>query len=266
MITKSETLLTVKDVNLTLGGRKILRDINFEVKNIHRPGVEQGQIVALLGRSGIGKTQLFKILSGLLTPDSGQILINKEQVPVKTGDMGVVFQDYYVYEWRKVKTLLEFAVNKNPLIKQEDKAEAVKEIANQFDIVDHLNKYSNQLSGGQRQRVAIAEQILNGGNFILMDEPFSGLDVIVIDKVINTLLKISTTDELKTLVIVSHDLSNTIAISDTVYILNTEPNLAQGATIVHTIDLIERDLVYQKDIKENPRFRESLKEIKNYMF
>jgi len=263
MITKTDVLLSVKDVNLTLGNKPILRNINFDIRDVHRDDVKQGQVVALLGRSGIGKTQLFNILSGLNKPNTGTVLIDKEQKPVKMGDMGVIFQDYYIYEWRKVKTILEFAVAKNPQIAINDRVHYIAEIADQFNILEHLDKFPNQLSGGQKQRVAIAEQLLNGGNFILMDEPFSGLDIVMIDKVINTLIKISTNDELKTLIIVSHDLSNTLAIADTAFILNTEPNLAQGATIVNTIDLIERNLAYQPEIKDDPRFRELLQEVKS---
>jgi ABC-type Fe3+/spermidine/putrescine transport system ATPase subunit len=68
-----ETLLKTEGVNLWLGGRHILRDVEIELKNIHRPGVSQGQIVGLLGPSGIGKTQLFRILAGLNKPDSGTV-------------------------------------------------------------------------------------------------------------------------------------------------------------------------------------------------
>jgi ABC-type nitrate/sulfonate/bicarbonate transport system ATPase subunit len=261
MITKTEILLDVKNVNLTLGGNKILSDINFNVRNIHRTGVEQGQVIALLGRSGIGKTQLFNILAGLQTPDSGEILVNTELTPVTHGDMGVVFQDYYIDYWRRVEKLLFKAVSKNTKIKPEEHKDAVMNMAVQFDIIDHLKKWPVMLSGGQKQRVAIAEQLLLGGNFLLLDEPFSGLDVIVIDKVINTLLKITTTDELKTLVIVSHDLSNTIAISDTIFVLNKIPG-KEGATIVKEIDLIDRNLAYHPEIKSTQSFRDTILEIK----
>lgn len=264
MITKTDILLNVQNVNLSLGGKQILRDINFKVNDIHRTGVEQGQVVALIGKSGIGKTQLFNILAGLQQPDSGVVLTNIEQTPVAHGDMGVVFQDYYVYGWRKVKTLLQKAVEKNPKIKPEDKKSYVQWYAEEFNITEHLDKFPGMLSGGQRQRVAIAEQLLNGGNFLLLDEPFSGLDILVIDKVIDTLLKVTTTDELKTVIIVSHDLSNTVAISDTVFILNKEEG-KEGATIVREIDLITRGLAYQPDIKNNVKFRETLAEIKGCM-
>lgn len=265
MITKNEILLTVNDVSLSLGEKNILKNINFTVRDIinsDMPG--QGQVVALLGKSGIGKSCLFNILAGLLSPDSGEVLVNQKQNPVKAGDMGVVFQDYYIYTWCKVEKILMLSASKNKNFKtNKDRSDAVKLIAEQFDLTQHLSKYAEQLSGGQKQRVAIAEQILNGGNFLLLDEPFSGLDVIMIDKVVSTMLKVSQSDELKTLIIVSHDLSNTLAISDTVFILNKindDPN--SPATIIKEIDMIEKGLCYQPGIKEIPLFRQTLHEIK----
>ncbi|MEO6304520.1 MAG: ATP-binding cassette domain-containing protein [Bacteroidia bacterium] len=263
-IEKHDVLLSVKDVSLSFDNKPILKNINFEVRDIVNTSFTgQGQVVALLGRSGIGKSCLFNMLGGLLKPNTGQILVNKTQTPVKAGDMGVVFQDYYFYTWLTVQKVLELSASKNSLISKQDKADAIKMIAEQFDLTQHLSKFSHQLSGGQQQRVAIAEQILNGGNFVLLDEPFSGLDIIMIDKVVNTMLKVSTTDELKTLIIVSHDLSNTVSISDTVYILNKTGD--EGATIVKEIDLIERGLAYNPDVKNNPVFRETLNEIKSLM-
>lgn len=156
------------------------------------------------------------------------------------------------------------SVKKNPLIAKADRKDAVAQIAEQFNLIDHMEKYAHQLSGGQKQRVAIAEQLLNGGNFLLLDEPFSGLDVIVMEKVMETFQKVSKSDELKTLIIVSHDLSNSVSLSDTVYVLN-KPNPDEGATIVKEIDLIERGLAYRPGIKDDPKFRETLREIKELM-
>src|SRR3954470_16404550 len=93
---KAEVVLQASNVQLTYD-RPILRDINFSIKNIVRPGLLQGQVVSLIGRSGIGKTQLFKLLSGLQSPTSGQITIYDNK-PVKAGDMGVIFQNYYLFE------------------------------------------------------------------------------------------------------------------------------------------------------------------------
>jgi ABC-type nitrate/sulfonate/bicarbonate transport system ATPase subunit len=257
--TKAEIILQCSDVNLQFADRLILRDINFSIRDIIRPGLKQGQVVSLVGRSGIGKTQLFKILSGLQKPGSGQVTIHNNQ-PVKTGDMGVIFQNYYLFEWRTVQHSLMLAARQNKKLKGTEK-QVIEQYAAHFHLTEHLHKYPQQLSGGQRQRASIIQQLLKGSDFLLLDEPFSGLDVCVLDKVVDLLLQVSLSDELKTLIIVSHDIETAVAISDTVFILGVEEK-KQGATIKQQIDLVERGLAWRKDIKQTPEFLETINEIK----
>src|ERR1044072_4566938 len=255
---KAEVVLQATNLQLTYD-RPILRDINFCIRNIVRPGLSQGQVVSLVGRSGIGKTQLFKIVSGLQQPTAGRVTIYNNK-PVKAGDMGVIFQNYYLFEWRTVYQSLMLAAKKNRNLFAMEK-QAIEQYAEQFQLTGHLNLYPQQLSGGQRQHVSIMQQLLKGSDFILLDEPFSGLDVCMLDKAVELLLQVSQSDELKTLIIVSHDIETTVAISDTVFILGTEPG-KEGATIKKEIDLIERDLAWVKNIKQERRFLETIEEIK----
>ncbi|MFT3823119.1 MAG: ABC transporter ATP-binding protein [Chitinophagaceae bacterium] len=256
---KNEILLQAQHVNLGYDGRPVLRDINFEIRNIVRPDMQQGQVVSLVGRSGIGKTQLFRLLAGLQTPDTGDITI-KQQQKVKAGDMGVIFQHYYLFEWRTIYQSLMLAASKNPLLKGKE-MESILMWSDSFNLSEQLHKYPQQLSGGQRQRVSILQQLLKGSDFLLLDEPFSGLDVLMLDKVTDLLLQVSVSDELKTLIIVSHDIDTAIAISDTVFILGEEPG-KKGATIKKEIDLIARGLAWQKDIRHQQAFRDTVDEIK----
>lgn len=257
--TKEQELLRVNQVCLNYGERCILRDISFNIKNIVRPGMQQGQVVSLLGRSGIGKTQLFRLLAGLQTPTTGSITINGNK-QVQAGDMGVVFQHYYLFEWKTIYQSLLMAARQNNALKDNEKA-AIDKYASEFDITEALHKYPHQLSGGQRQRASIIQQLLKGSGFLLFDEPFSGLDVCVLDKVTEMLQQVSVSDELKTLVIVSHDIETSVALSDTVFILAREEG-KPGATIKKEIDLIERDLAWHKDIRRLQAFTDTLDEIK----
>ncbi len=256
---KEEVLLTAKDVNLFYGQKQILRNINFEVRNITRPDVKQGQVISLIGRSGIGKTQLFRLLSGLSKPTSGTITINKDET-VEAGDMGVVFQNYYLFEWRTIYTSLMLAAKKNPVLKGKED-QAIQKYAEEFNLDDQLKKYPNELSGGQRQRVSIIQQMLIGTDFLLLDEPFSGLDILVLDKVVELLISVSLSDEHKTLIIVSHDIGTSVAISDTVFVLGCQEG-KPGATIKKEIDLCERDLAWRKNIRTEKAFIDTLQEIK----
>ena len=271
---KKEVLLQARDISLSYDGKSILRDINLCIRDIVRPGLQQGQVVSLVGRSGIGKTQLFRILSGLQRPDAGSITI-RERVPVekgngsievyrermvRPGDMGVIFQNYYQFGWRTVQQSLMMAARQNKSLegKEED---AIRRYTLQFDIPDILHRYPGQLSGGQQQRVSIIQQLLKGSDFLLLDEPFSGLDVCVLDKVVELLLQVSLSDELKTLIIVSHDIATAAAISDTVFILGKVAG-QEGSTLVREIDLIERGLAWQKDVQQEKAFAETIREIK----
>jgi ABC-type nitrate/sulfonate/bicarbonate transport system ATPase subunit len=270
---KGQILLRAKGVSLSYGEKCILCDINFEIRDVVRPGLLQGQVVSLIGRSGIGKTQLFRILSGLQKPGTGAVTIrdgtgeSRQIAPpfygertVRPGDMGVIFQNYYQFGWRTVSQSLMLAARKNRALAGNEK-EAIKAYADQFDLSGILQLYPQQLSGGQQQRVSIAQQLLKGSGFLLLDEPFSGLDTCMLDKVVELLLKVSLSDESKTLIIVSHDIATAVAISDTVFILGKKTGLP-GSTLIREIDLIERGLAWKKDVRKEGTFVDTMEEIK----
>jgi ABC-type nitrate/sulfonate/bicarbonate transport system ATPase subunit len=259
---KNEVLMEVENVSLSYG-KPVLRDINFAVHNIVRPGVEQGQVVSLIGRSGIGKTQLFKILAGLITPDTGSIAVGLDQHPVVAGEVGVVSQNYLLFNHRTIKDNLKLAMRHSSLaLTPLEKEQLIVQYAETFDLSEHLGKYPMQLSGGQRQRTSIIQQILTGNKFILLDEPFSGLDALMVDKVMELLIKISTMDELNTLVIISHDVENALAISDTAYILAREPG-KEGATITETLDLMKMGFAWNPQIRQDESFQNLVADIKH---
>src|SRR3954454_7752926 len=109
---KKQELLKVENICLSYDNKPVLRDICFDIKDIVRPGMTQGQVVSLIGRSGIGKTQLFRVLSGLQKPTTGKVIINQAK-QVEAGDMGVVFQNYYLFEWRTIYNSLLLSAQKN---------------------------------------------------------------------------------------------------------------------------------------------------------
>lgn len=258
--TKNEVLLDVKDVSLRYD-KPILRDVNFTIRNIVRPGLDQGQVVSLIGRSGVGKTQLFRILAGLIQPDTGSILIGVEQQAVEAGQVGIVPQNYLLFNHRSIHDNLRLAM-KHVTLESKEKDALIQDYAAKFDLTEHLKKYPQQLSGGQRQRVSIIQQVLTGNRFILLDEPFSGLDALMIDKVMDLLGRVATLHEWNTLVIVSHDVENSLAISDTAFILAREKD-KEGATITETLDLIEMGLAWNPGIRENAHFQQVVSQIKH---
>lgn len=257
-----ETILKVENVSLTYD-KLILRDINFQIENIVRPGVQQGQVISLLGRSGIGKTQLFKIMAGLNKPTTGNVFIGSDLHEVKPGDFGVIPQNYLLFNHRTIKKNLEISANNNENLPKNEIANKIAMYAEKFGLADKLDKYPMELSGGQRQRVSIIQQILNGGDFFLFDEPFSGLDLIMIKKVLELLQQVSMENEMRTLVIVSHDVETACSISDDVIILGNEEG-KEGATVKKHINLIDRGFVWKpvEEVRKDKDFIETIEEIK----
>lgn len=263
-----ETLLKVDGVNLSYDGRPILRDVHAEIKRIEIPGRKTGQIVGFLGPSGVGKTQLFRIIAGLHKPDSGQVLLMdeffKSYYPVEAGDVGVVAQNYPLFNHRTIISNLML-----PLLKHNSAKTAENEVKLQlenFCLTDQTHLYPAQLSGGQRQRVAILQMILSGSRFILMDEPFSGLDMIMLEKTCQTIADMSDHGGNKTIIIVTHDITSAASISDHIWLLGHERdaqgNAIPGARVVETYDLLERGLCYTPGIITTPEFGATVREIK----
>ncbi len=260
-----ETLLLAKGINLELAGRTILRDVNLEVKNIHRPGLTQGQVVGLLGPSGMGKTRLFRILAGLDEPDSGTVDVGIPLAPVHRGLVGVVAQNYPLFDHRTILGNLRVAGGQSGMDRSTADQKGM-EFLKRFGLEDHANKYPSQISGGQRQRVAIAQQFMCSDHLLLMDEPFSGLDVNAVDTLCEFIQEVAASDEMKTLVIVTHDIAAAIEVCDTIWVLgrdrNADGSIIPGARIVHSLNLIDRGLAWRKDILEDPAFLETVREIR----
>ncbi len=260
-----QTLLKAEGINLTLGGRQILRDVNIDLKNIHRPGMSQGQIVGLLGPSGMGKTQLFRILSGLNIPDTGKVTL-EDGVAVTPGKVGVVAQSYPLFMHRSVIGNMMIAA-KQACIPAEQAEKRIKDIMDKFGIKDLGDKYPAQLSGGQRQRVSIAQQLICSEHLLLMDEPFSGLDPNALSSVCDFLVEMAQLDEILSFVLVTHDIESAVRICDTLWLLGRERDAKgdpiPGANIRHTINLIDCGLAWHKGIQEKPAFFDKVKEVKS---
>ncbi|MBS1709773.1 MAG: ABC transporter ATP-binding protein [Armatimonadetes bacterium] len=254
---KHQCVLRATGVHLTLGEKKILRDVNLQIDNIVRPGKTQGQVVGLLGPSGMGKTQLFRLLAGLNTPDEGTVEVGDPLQPIAAGQVGVVAQDYPLFQNRTVMSnlLLAGRLSGSSLGSPEERA---KELLSRFDLAEHGDKYPVQLSGGQKQRVAIAQQFMCSEHYLLMDEPFSGLDPIAVDALCHLISEIAAADEMRTFIIVTHDITSALRVCDTLWLLGRDRGPdgkpVPGARIQEVVDLIARGLAWRPDIHKSPEF------------
>lgn len=251
---KAERIFTVRNLNLSYGSKQVLRDINVDVDNIIRPGLSQGQVVALLGPSGIGKTQLFRCIAGL-QPFKGELKMFEK--PVRAGEVGVVQQAYPLLNHRTVWSNLMLAAHRKP----ERIAQAETLLAH-FGLLDKKGAYPLELSGGQRQRVAIIQQLVCSSYFLLMDEPFSGLDVVAKERVSETIRTVTSAHELNTVIFTTHDIESAVALADDIWVLGREPD-QPGATIVERIDLAALGLAWSPDIQHHPSFWPTVMELRD---
>ena len=264
---KHETILKVENVSLKLQNNLILRDINLEVKNIVRPGMTQGQVIGLLAPSGMGKTQFFEVLSGLKPPTTGQVLIDNPLRPVKVGQVGVVAQNYPLFPQYTIRGNLMLAAKRHKTDSEDLRTHKVDEMLNLFQIMDHADSYPALLSGGQRQRVAIAQQVLCSDHYLLMDEPFSGLDPLMIRKACDLITTIADRDDANTIIVITHDIAAAATICDTLWILGHDKdargNNIPGATVKAVYDLIEIGIALRgPEVEYTPEFVQLVKEIK----
>jgi polar amino acid transport system ATP-binding protein/sulfate transport system ATP-binding protein len=260
-----DVLLDVDDVWLKLGASQILQGVSLQVKDRVRPGLVTGQVIGLLGPSGVGKTRLIRLIAGLDKPDRGSITgVRKE--PLRAGTVGVVFQNYPLLRHRTVLGNMVVAgiTNGLPRAEAQDKARVLLE---RFGLKDRLDFFPAQLSGGQRQRVAIAQQLMRQKQLLLMDEPFSGLDPVTLAEVIKLLVEVANMDELNTVVVVTHDIHSALVVSDTVFMLGrnraSDAKIVSGACIQCCYDLVVEGLAWRPGIEREPRFRDVEHEVKD---
>ncbi len=258
-------LLKAENVSVTLGGNQILRDLNLEIKDIRRPDAIAGQVVGLLGPSGVGKTTLFRLLAGLDKPNTGTVLIGEELKPVQRGMVGVVAQNYPLFMHRTVLGNLVVAGTRSGL-SHKQAVEKARSYLDRFGLSDRAGLYPAQLSGGQRQRVAIAQQFMCSENFLLLDEPFSGLDPMAIDRVAELLNEVAGMHEMNTIIVVTHDISAALEVADTIWLMgrdrDAEGKIIPGARIQESYNLIDRGLAWRNGIATTNEFLETLREIR----
>ncbi|QLL74691.1 amino acid ABC transporter ATP-binding protein [Lactobacillus crispatus] len=188
-------MLEVKNLSKEFNGHRILRDISFTLKD--------GEIMTIVGPSGAGKTTLLRIIAGLETKDSGEILIDDK--PYDSGKVGVVFQDYNLFPNLSVLQNITLAPT---LVLKKSKTEAEQDarvLLKRLQMSGREQQYPYELSGGQKQRVAIARALAMKPRILCYDEPTSALDPNLrkeVEKMILSLKKSGLTQ-----LIITHDLN-----------------------------------------------------------
>jgi ABC-type nitrate/sulfonate/bicarbonate transport system ATPase subunit len=256
----TEHLLDIQNVGLKFGKKTILRDINASITNVTRPDVKQGQVIAFLGPSGRGKTQLSRIIAGLKKPTSGTVTLGNG-VPAHKGGVGMVPQNYPLFDFLTVWDNLMLAGKQGGLSKQAAQEKAT-DFGQQLGIMDYAHMYPQPLSGGTKQRVAIVRQLMCADHYLVMDEPFSGLDPTTKKATARLIVQLSEMDDLNTIIIVTHDVKTGLSVADTAWLLGFEgdpQNPGQnlpGSRLVETHDLAEEGFAWHENITKDHDFLE----------
>lgn len=250
-----DTILYLDNVELGYGEgsdyQPILKNINIEEKDVVRDGHITGQIIAVVGRSGRGKSTLFKALTGLVKPRSGRVLITEidsmesnDAKEVSEGDVGFVDQKYTLFRHKTVEQIFAYALRKSTMSKEE-KEETINRYLIEWGLQKQRKQYPCELSGGQKQRTAIIEQILSSGHFMVLDEPFSGLDVGNIRDVKTAFDLIQKDHELNTIIYSTHELRLAAELADSIYVIGYPDETHEWATIVKQFDLKAMGLAWE---------------------
>ena len=205
--------LEVKNISKSFGCNHVLKNISIELN--------QGELVCLLGVSGGGKTTLFNIISGLLIPDSGQVLLDGNDITNKPGHISYMLQKDLLLPYRTIEDNAALPL----LLKGMNKKEArmqVTQLFSQFGLEGTEKKYPSQLSGGMRQRAALLRTYMFSKDVALLDEPFSALDTLTKSSMHKWYLNVMDKIQLSTLFI-THDIDEAILISDRIYLLSGSP-------------------------------------------
>jgi NitT/TauT family transport system ATP-binding protein len=228
------------------GAYTALRDLDLTV--------EPGQFCAVVGPTGCGKSTTLTLISGLERATSGEVLVDGEPVVGIGGGIGFVFQTDAVLPW---KTVLA-NVAAGPLFRGESKKDAsarARDWLRRVGLSGFENHHPHQLSGGMRKRVALAQSLINEPAILLMDEPFSALDVQTRSIMSDELLALWELNQ-PSVVFVTHDLEEAIALADKVVVLTAGPGSVKA---VFDVDLPRPRKV--QDIRFQPRFVELYQQI-----
>jgi len=207
------TLLQVSHIYKSFDGAPLLHDVSFDVA--------PNEIVCLLGPSGCGKTTLLRIVAGLEQPESGQVLVQGQDIadtPVHQRGFGLMFQDLALFPHKDVRENVAFGLQMANLAPQTIDAR-VREVLEWVGLAGFERRDVNQLSGGEQQRVALARSLAPRPRLLMLDEPLSSLDRTLRERLMNELRDILTRVG-QTAIYVTHDQQEAFALADRVVILN----------------------------------------------
>ena len=200
-----------------------LSDLNFQV--------EKGEFIAIVGPSGCGKSTLLSLISGLLQPENGTILLDGRSITQTRANVGYMLQKDHLLEWRTIYQNVILGLEIQHKLTTENKLR-IEQMLSNYGLEAFRNSRPSQLSGGMRQRAALIRTLAQNPDLLLLDEPFSALDYLTRISVCDDIYRILKKEE-KTAILVTHDLSEAISVADRIIILSARPATIKKIVPVH---------------------------------
>ncbi len=199
----------------------VIDQVNLQLK--------KGEIVALLGQSGSGKSTLLRIIAGLIRPSKGKVLYLGQEVGGPVSGIAMVFQSFALMPWLTVLENVELGLEAQRIPAKIRRERALKAI-DQIGMDGFEGAYPKELSGGMRQRVGFARALVTEPELLLMDEPFSALDVLTAESLRNDLMELwqSAENKMKAILFVTHNIEEAVLIADRILVFGSNPGFIKG--------------------------------------
>ncbi len=228
------------------GDRSVVNDVSFYIN--------KGEVVCLLGPNGAGKTTTFYMIVGLVKPYSGKVVFNGEDISswpmnlrAKAG-IGYLPQETSIFRKLTVEDNIKLVLEMNDKLSSEEKKQKLEDLLNEFGVAKLRKSQAISLSGGERRRVELARALAASPDFILLDEPFTGIDPIAIGEIKDNIRKLSEDKGLGVL-ITDHNPKATLSITDRAYVIFDGKIKIQGRSEEVAVDPVAKEFYLGKDFK-----------------
>ncbi len=239
-----EMEIRAKNLIKIYGDRSVVNDISFNIN--------KGEVVCLLGPNGAGKTTTFYMVVGLVKPNSGQIMLDDQDISswpmnlrAKAG-IGYLPQEASIFRKLSVEDNIKLVLQMNEKLTEDEKKRKLEELLTEFGILRLRSYAAVSLSGGERRRVEIARALAASPDFMLLDEPFAGIDPIAIGEIKDNIRKISQEKGLGVL-ITDHNPKATLSITDRAYVIFDGKIKIQGKSTDVAVDPVAKEFYLGKD-------------------